>query len=179
MLTGFNIELKPLRQRLEQVAELIDFFLKKQISLTEEVKKDLVERCKRYYWQGNIRQLFKVLDLMIINCSLSEVELSATFLPQFKTMFSPEMSSTKPDKAQKCDYSSRIGGASIDCEAGDAVSVLERFLAEPKNFNDVVAKIEKEMIRAVIEKTNELQEAYELIGVSRSTLDNKRKKYEL
>ena len=85
----------------------------------------------------------------------------------------------KPDKAQKCDYSSRIGGASIDCEAGDAVSVLERFLAEPKNFNDVVAKIEKEMIRAVIEKTNSLQEAYELIGVSRSTLDNKRKKYEL
>ena len=100
---------------------------------------------------------------MIINCSLSEVELSAAFLPQFKTMFSPEMSSTKPDKAQKCDYSSRIGGASIDCEAEDAVSVLERFLAEPKNFNDVVAKIEKEMIRAVIEKTNSLQEAYELI----------------
>ena len=59
-LTGFNIELKPLRQRLEQVAELIDFFfLKKQISLTEEVKKDLVERCKRYYWQGKHQAAFQ------------------------------------------------------------------------------------------------------------------------
>ena len=92
-LTGFNIELEPLRARLEQLKDLIDFFfLKKEIEVNDSVVEGLVSKCKRYYWQGNIRQLFKVLDLMLVNCSLSEVDVSASDLPQFNTMFAPESS---------------------------------------------------------------------------------------
>ena len=59
-LTGFNIELDPLRNRLEQLKDLIDFFfLKKEIDVKDSLVEDLVAKCKRYYWQGNIRQLFK------------------------------------------------------------------------------------------------------------------------
>ena len=63
-------------------------------------------------------------------------------------------------------------------EFSDAISA-SGLLQNPENYQLVLEKVEKEMIKAVIENTNSLQEAFEFIGVSRSTLDNKRKKYQL
>jgi len=65
-----TIELPPLRERKEDIPELIDFFIKrynrefgKRIKgIEENVLKTLME----YYWPGNIRQLESVIERAVL-----------------------------------------------------------------------------------------------------------------
>jgi DNA-binding NtrC family response regulator len=62
-LDGFNIKLKPLRERKGDLNNLINFFLKKnkrRIVLTIEAREEL----HAYSWPGNIRELQKVIEVL-------------------------------------------------------------------------------------------------------------------
>jgi len=53
------IELKPLRERVEDIPELFAFYLN---GLSGELmaERDLIEKLKNYHWPGNVRELIKI-----------------------------------------------------------------------------------------------------------------------
>ena len=64
-LNVVRIETPPLRSRMEDLPELIDFMLqrlnKKHTTGTTEISKDAIETLKRYNWPGNVRELENIL----------------------------------------------------------------------------------------------------------------------
>jgi DNA-binding NtrC family response regulator len=64
-LNVVRIETPPLRNRMEDLPELIDFMLqrlnKKHSTGTTEISKDAIETLKRYNWPGNVRELENIL----------------------------------------------------------------------------------------------------------------------
>ena len=77
-LNVVTIELAPLRQRFEDVAPLVDFFLKKfirQISnQVNSVAPSVVRMLSDYHWPGNIRQLQNVIERAVIMCDGLEIQ---------------------------------------------------------------------------------------------------------
>lgn len=74
-----TIELPPLRERKEDIPELILFFLKKYNQefgkrikgIDEDAMKALIE----YHWPGNIRQLESVIERAVLMCETSSINL--------------------------------------------------------------------------------------------------------
>lgn len=65
-LEGYNIHMKPLRHRLQDLKGIIEFFLKRnkrRIILSETAMSELL----KYKWPGNIRELEKVISLLQSN----------------------------------------------------------------------------------------------------------------
>lgn len=89
-LNVISITLPPLRERLEDIPELCEFFLKKHFESDEmpvkPISKEAMERLKTYSWPGNIRELQNCLERA---ASLSEG--SAIVSDDF-----PEVISKKP-----------------------------------------------------------------------------------
>jgi DNA-binding NtrC family response regulator len=62
-LDGFNVCLKPLRERKSDINNLLNYFLKKnkrRIVLSSEARSELLN----YSWPGNIRELQKVVEVL-------------------------------------------------------------------------------------------------------------------
>ena len=98
-LTGLQIHLKPLRERLEDLPLLIELGLARLgASVSAKVLTGLVELCSRYYWQGNIRQLFQVLNVFVTEAFGDECEIRAEDLPEFKTMLAPAKAQSRAAK---------------------------------------------------------------------------------
>jgi DNA-binding NtrC family response regulator len=84
-LNVVTIELAPLRQRLEDIEPLVNFFLNKythQISCqVKRVAANAVKMLKEYHWPGNIRQLQNVIERAVIMCEGEEI------LPEHLALF--------------------------------------------------------------------------------------------
>jgi DNA-binding NtrC family response regulator len=69
ILDGIRIDLPPLRQRMEDLPILIDFFL---IRIGEKYQKEIgiskgaIKKLERYHWPGNIRELLFTLEKAVI-----------------------------------------------------------------------------------------------------------------
>ncbi len=61
-LNVLPIHIPPLRERKEDIIELINFYMEKEVSLHEEVKQVLLE----YKWPGNIREIKNVASYMAL-----------------------------------------------------------------------------------------------------------------
>lgn len=62
-VSGFNLEISPLRQRKEDIPVLIKHFLKKS-HRRFIIKDDAIEKLSQYAWPGNIRELRKKIELL-------------------------------------------------------------------------------------------------------------------
>jgi two-component system NtrC family response regulator len=60
------IDLPPLKERREDIPELVDYFSKRHSKLTDtgsrDISPDFVESLQIYGWPGNVRELFNTLD---------------------------------------------------------------------------------------------------------------------
>ncbi|MBU1899164.1 sigma-54 dependent transcriptional regulator [Myxococcota bacterium] len=61
-----EVELPPLRSRIEDLPRLVYTLLKRKRSHIKRVQPDCLERLKRYSWPGNIRELENVLEEAIL-----------------------------------------------------------------------------------------------------------------
>lgn len=66
----FAITLPPLRERVEDIPELADYFLKKHARLSQNLPKKIepgaLAKLQKYPWPGNIRELENVIERQII-----------------------------------------------------------------------------------------------------------------
>jgi len=62
-VSGLNLEIKPLRERSEDIPHLIKHFIK-QSHRRFIIKEDAIELLKNFSWPGNIRELKKQIDIL-------------------------------------------------------------------------------------------------------------------
>lgn len=67
-LAKFEIKLPSLRERTEDLPELIQFFLDKNSNFqgSKKITSSLIEKLKQYHWPGNIRELKNEIDRLYI-----------------------------------------------------------------------------------------------------------------
>lgn len=153
-LTGVDIYLPPLRDRLEDMDQLVSlFFARENLSVSKEQHESIVKRCKTYYWQGNIRQLFNVLKSFHTKCLLNEVPLDAELIPEYKTMFAPG-----------CSPNQR--------------SWLENFNWD-RPLKESLEEVEKEILKSALQKYRSKKDVVDVLQMNRTTFATRLEKYDL
>jgi two-component system, NtrC family, nitrogen regulation response regulator GlnG len=162
------LRLPPLRERLEDISDLVRHFLatcQKEGLPSKACEPAAVERLKRYHWPGNIRELENLVR------RLSAIYAQDTITGE---MIEAELSS-----------STRSSFADAAEQPGDLSEAVERFLADyfvgfgqdlppPGLYNRVLRKVEFPLITAAITATRGNQiRAADLLGLNRNTLRKK------
>jgi len=84
-LNVFPINLPALRERREDIPELVIHFLKKNDQPEQKIDAQTMRALMNYHWPGNIRELENIIERMIILSG--EEKITVDFLPpQFKGM---------------------------------------------------------------------------------------------
>jgi DNA-binding NtrC family response regulator len=65
-IAQLTVTLPPLRERLEDVPLLVDFFLRQRGLTRAEMDQRAIERMQRYDWPGNIRELRTTVDRFVL-----------------------------------------------------------------------------------------------------------------
>ncbi len=167
-LTGVDIALPPLRERMSDLPLLVRlFFAKENISLPEADLQEIIERCQGFYWQGNIRQLYRVLQALVAMSSYEVEAIKASHLPVFKTMLAPGQTADLPHgKAPSLEYSA-------------AIQEITRALREDVRLDEALEIYERVVITCALARHETVNDAVSALGVSRSSLGAKRQKYRL
>ena len=88
-LNVFPITMPPLRDRMEDIPLLVDFYVKKIAkrmgkTIQHHSAKSLWMRLQNYHWPGNIRELENVLERAVINSSGPKLRLVDELKKPFK-----------------------------------------------------------------------------------------------
>jgi chemotaxis protein methyltransferase CheR len=79
-LNVFPITVPPLRERKEDIAPLVNFFVSKLSrelgKSIRKISKDAMEALQKYHWPGNVRELKNVIERALINTQGSILRLS-------------------------------------------------------------------------------------------------------
>lgn len=166
-MTGLDIALVPLRERKEDIAPLTALFLSKLgIEIDEPTYLALCEKLKAYYWRGNIRQLFKVLESWVMQCEFQEVPLRLDLLPVFKGMLAPGQQAELNDQERDSVYR-------------DAFRQVSQAFHSDADFDAVVGVFEKAVLSAALNRHSSVAACCKALQLPRSTLDAKRRKYSI
>lgn len=143
-----QIDVPSLRERLEDIPLLANYFLSRAASRTgQELKTlsdDAVRTLMKYHWPGNIRELQNTVERTVIltreqTIQADDIQLSALDLPK-ELLEVPAKTETNPEQS--------------------------------------LEEIEQQHILSVLEETGwNKSKASQILGIERSTLDRKLKKY--
>jgi nitrogen regulation protein NR(I) len=151
------ISLPPLRERLDDIPELTNYFIRRYRKTLNKNVKGITEKTlkmfQQYPWPGNVRELESLIHKSVILCR-------------------------KDYLCMDCCVDLRVDEKTYTCanvsEAIDTfVSVAFKEGAH-KNFQQLILKFEKAMIKKALEETggNQVQAA-NILGISRNTLRKK------
>ena len=97
-IKGVNISLPALRDRVDDLPELVDYFLKEAASETGSKITDItdaaLEALKKYDWPGNIRQLRNTIRTMVVMCDRDRLDLQD--IPPEITQRRPLIAGSRP-----------------------------------------------------------------------------------
>jgi DNA-binding NtrC family response regulator len=157
-LTGLQISLLPLRARLSDLPELIEIGLARLgTTVNSPTLNELAARCKRYYWQGNVRQLMQVLNIMVTESFGDEREISADDLPELKTMFAPGAHS---DSGRS---SGKYGNLMLD----ELQSLIITAIANDTNLDALTGAMERLIITEAYKRHGSVRGVAEALGITR------------
>ena len=165
-LNAVTIQLPPLRERMEDLPVLADYFvatLNRQLGKSiRGIAPDTLQLLQGHSWPGNIRELLNTLRYAVIR-STGDF-LTNDCLPQslFKGTASPA-----PNAALPAPAGSRIPEL--------ATVVQELIRTSPENlYSRVIAEVDRVILQEVLQHTQgNLGQASELLGMSRTTLRSK------
>ncbi len=153
-----TITLPPLRERRQDIPELVNYFLlkysmqqnKEGLSLSDEA----LEALLRYDWPGNVRELENLTQRAVVLCK-SRVIPAELFVQEFKSdvrLLTPEFN---------------FSSAELEAQRG-------------RLYETVMSETERALLKAVLEKTRGNQvKAAEILGISRVTLRDRIARYGL
>jgi len=167
-LEEFPILVPPLRERVEDIPILADYFLENFCTENGVERKyflaETVESLKKHNWPGNIRELKNTIRRSAINCNNSHIE---------NIMFSMVQNSSTPQQTivekEDQNFSSELEVNKVNSESSSP---------SVKNYN--LDDIEKQTIYNAFLKTNgNVSEAAKVLGISRATIYRKMEKFGL
>ena len=94
-LNVFPIYLPPLRERKEDIPDLITHFLKKNHQPDDKIDPKVITALMNYHWPGNVRELENIIERMIILAG--DDPITPDFLPPQIQGFSPTSTSVSLD----------------------------------------------------------------------------------
>jgi two-component system nitrogen regulation response regulator GlnG len=157
-LNTVTIAVPPLRERLQDIAELANYFLfrfDRELGLDiRGFAPEVLDRFQAYAWPGNVRELQSVIKQAMLNAS------GHLILPEF---LPPQVSPAPPPAPTIGE-----GGGKLDLE-----SLIESLLprADGRLYEEVIAAAERVLFTRVMQHTHGHQaQASQLLGLNRSTL---------
>jgi DNA-binding NtrC family response regulator len=167
-LNVVSITIPPLRERKEDIPELVSYFLKK---FNRELKKGLVgitpsamEKISSYGWPGNVRQLENVLKRAIVLCQ-------GEWILEEQLLFEKGW--------ERREAEEELGKKNIENLLDALFEELSKTPVSSQDL-DMISNLERGLILRALQKTkgNQLKAAT-LLGIHRSTLRGKMEKYNI
>ncbi|NRA66653.1 MAG: sigma-54-dependent Fis family transcriptional regulator [Pseudobacteriovorax sp.] len=181
-LIGLDINLDPLRKRLDDIGDLISLFAKKDGYHIEPLEfQKLVEKCQSYHWQGNIRQLYNVIRSHVTLCQLNERPITVEGFPEFKSMLAPntEKSSETIHKSEAQSLETHQPQADEQELSPEDVDKILEPLKRDCVFKDAIDTYERLILEAAMTRHPNLAQVSSALQIGRSSLDVRRKKFDL
>lgn len=149
------VNIPPLRERKEDIAGLVNYFLKKFVSQNEDalpgVSQEAMNALLNYNWPGNVRELENVIEHAVAFSSESN-GISLETLPEYLRR--------------------------VDIRT-DLLS-MDLYNRQSINLQDTLTEVEKKLIQWAHQKTNGNQvKMAEILGIPRTTLRNRLMKLQL
>jgi len=155
-LNVIHIHLAPLRERVDDIPILVTHFMEKH-SKTLAKKLDISPEALRLLvslpWEGNVRELENTIERAAILCDGEKIE--------------PE--DVQPDSSEL-----------VTAHEWSTGLELHQFIPENLSLADVLNGIEEKLVRKALEDNGQIQaRAAEQLGITKSLLQYKMKKYKL
>jgi two-component system nitrogen regulation response regulator GlnG len=163
-LNVVRIHIPPLRERLEDIPLLVNYFLKKisreQQQQPKSIATSVIKALEKYHWPGNVRELENAIRRAIVMAKSGAILLSD--LP-------PEISG---QNAGGASISTTVGVAGEAASTNAAALARQLFqLARRDPKLKVIPAVERELIIQALKETNDNQvHAAKLLGITRATL---------
>ena len=164
------IEIPPLRQRREDILELVVHFLNHYNEVNDRyvvhIQREAMEALQDYHWPGNVRELQNYVERAVVMADGDELTLE--LLP-------PVVTGAPQPRG-------RMRGTDIDSLTFE---VVQQGLAtagpdEENLHSKIVNRVERELIAQVMMSCNSVQtKAATRLGINRNTLHKKLKEYDL
>jgi len=156
-LNVIHISLPPLRERLDDLPLLVDAFLAKAAASLDKpmltISGEAMRLLMKLPWEGNIRELENTIERAAILCDHETIE--------------PD--DVQPDSEYRKEEN----------RWGDDIN-LKELVPENVSLNDVLYAVEEKMLKRALENTSYVQtRAAEQLGITKSLLQYKMKKYQI
>lgn len=176
-LNVVRIHLPPLRERLEDIRLLINYFLKKfaqgQGQIPKSISTEAARALEQYHWPGNVRELENLIHRAIVMAK------GEAILPCDLPM---EVFHGGP-AAPAVSFEGKLAEVTRDTPASVDASSLARALfqmAQSDNRLKVIPSVERELIVLALAETNGNQvRAAKLLGITRATLRKRMEKFDI
>jgi sigma-54 specific flagellar transcriptional regulator A len=166
-LSVFPIEITPLRERKADIAPLVDEFicrLSEEESVSLQISRDAMKILEDYAWPGNVRELANLIERLAVIKPNGVVTVRDLPWPIVERQ---EQAAEGPEVLSS-NLTSVSGGVHVNLPSGGL------------DLKQYLAKIEQDMIhQALLESDGVVQRAAELLGVGRTTLVEKIRRYEI
>jgi DNA-binding NtrC family response regulator len=173
-LTGIDILLTPLRERIGELPHLIRlFFQKRGINISDSEVHKLAQTCGNYYWQGNIRLLYHKLHYLVIHSKINNEPIKAENLQVCAKMFAPRQINADQVKNKMAFKDNQ----EIAEPLFNIIKLIKRLEFETPTFAEIIESIEQQVLVYYLSRYKRSSDLVEAIKISRSTLDYKRKRY--
>ena len=168
-LNVFPIEMPPLRERTDDLVELItELDRRLQVQGFEAVRlhRSALVALKQHDWPGNVRELANLIERLAI--LYPDAEVKVTDLPErFQLNQVQEQSDNEPDSESQ-----------EDTATSESAQRLDLLPEEGINLKQHLEKIERSLIeQALLRSDQVVARAAESLGVRRTTLVEKMRKY--
>lgn len=170
-LNVVSIELPPLRQRREDIPELVAHFLnvynEENDTYVVHVDRQALEALQGYHWPGNVRELQNYIERALVLAPGDEITVD--LLPEAVT-------------GKRPPRSSRFRPVDVDTLVHELVhhGVSTSAPQEENLHSKIVDRVERELIAQVMANCDNVQiKAAAKLGINRNTLHKKLKEYGL
>ncbi|HTN74151.1 MAG TPA: sigma-54 dependent transcriptional regulator [Pirellulaceae bacterium] len=165
------IQIPPLRERREDIPELVAHFLNYYSELNDRyvvhIQRDAMEALQKYHWPGNVRELQNYVERAVVMADGDE--LTTELLPDVVLgRIKPRMGKARAVDLDTLTY--EVVQHGLSTAAAD----------EEELHIKIVNRVERELIVQVMAATGGVQtKAAQKLGINRNTLHKKLKEYNL
>ena len=149
-----EIHIPPLKERKEDIPDIVDHYTKLHNNNYNESKgfsPSAIEFMQEQEWSGNVRELSSVVKVVLQTVTQEQIEISDLHKIMSNTA-TPITAST----------------------------VQENFISQDRTLKEDLAQVDKKKIKSTLDRCKgNVSKAAALLGISRETLHNKIRKYEI
>jgi nitrogen regulation protein NR(I) len=173
-LNVVRIPLAPLRERIEDIRLLVNYFLKKLAQSTGRQPKSIassaIRALEKYHWPGNVRELENVIRRAGV-VAKGDVILPGDLPPE---IVDPGSTSTS---AAQLSGTPTVGGESAAGEMSSVAKMMFRWARQNPKLK-ILPAVERELIIHALQETKGNQvHAAKLLGITRATLRKRLDKF--